>query len=138
MIESFKADHTKIGPGIRLAAIYKKNNVEIIKYDIRMIKPNTYYFPDDMMHSMEHLLATAAKKVFGDDMIDLSPMGCKTGFYLTIFASSRMDELAKISKTLEISGNVRIPKPTAKNCGSYKLHNIDGARNYLNERYATR
>ena len=135
MIESFKIDHTQLEPGIRLAAIYHRDGVDVVKFDIRMIKPNTEYFQDDIMHSMEHLMATAAKEVFGDDMIDLSPMGCKTGFYLTIFANEYTEDVEKIKKMLKISGNAEIPVPDEHNCGSYKLHDIEGAREYLNGKF---
>lgn len=138
MIESFEVNHTKMEPGVRLAKVCKHGLTEVVKFDIRMWKPNTGYFKDDVMHSMEHLLATAAKQVFGDNMIDLSPMGCKTGFYLTIFADEILQDVEKIEQMLKISGTVEIPEPTEKNCGSYKLHDIPEARRYLNEKYNTR
>lgn len=131
MIKSFKVDHTKMyAPVIRLADIYEKNEVKVYKYDIRLVTPNTTYIDDKTMHSMEHLLATAFKKEFKDDMIDLSPMGCKTGFYFTMF-KAKDEPGARIKKAIKESSKVKIPKPTAKNCGSYNLHNIDGAREFL-------
>ena len=141
MIESFKKDHTKItAPSIRNSVSYKRGDIAVIKFDIRLVKPNTTYIDDKTMHSMEHLMATAFKKIFKDDMIDLSPMGCKTGFYLTIFACD--DMINKIKESLIISPKVKIPKPTKYNCGSYLLHNIEGARVFLervaNEIYNSR
>lgn len=130
MIESFKKDHTKItAPSINVARIYAKKDVRVIKLDIRLVKPNTTYIDDKTMHSMEHLMATAFKKVFQEDMIDLSPMGCKTGFYFTAFATG--DIINRIKEAITLSSKVRIPKPTKKNCGSYLLHNIEGARVFL-------
>ena len=130
MIKSFKIDHTKLqAPCIRLADTYIKNPIIVKKYDIRLVTPNTTYINDKTMHSMEHLLATAFKKVFQDDMIDLSPMGCKTGFYFTVF--NRPDIETKIKTAIRKASSVRIPKPTKKNCGSYLLHNIEGARVFL-------
>lgn len=131
MIKSFKIDHTKMyAPVIRLADIYEKENVKVYKYDIRLVTPNTTYIDDKTMHSMEHLMATSFKKEFKDDMIDLSPMGCKTGFYFTVF-KTKDDIGLRIKKAIKGSVNAKIPEPTAKNCGSYKLHNIDGAREFL-------
>lgn len=130
MIESFKKDHTKIkAPSIDLSATYKKNGVTVVKYDIRLITPNTTYIDDKTMHSMEHLLATALKKEFQSDMIDLSPMGCKTGFYFTAFI--RPCIINKIERAIKKASKTKIPKPTKKNCGSYLLHNIEGARVFL-------
>ena len=130
MIESFKIDHTKlIAPYIRLAGVYVKNETIVKKYDIRFITPNTTYIDDKTMHSMEHILATSFKKEFRDDMIDLSPMGCKTGFYFTVFNIPDIE--TKIETAIRKASTVRIPKPTKENCGSYLLHNIEGARVFL-------
>lgn len=130
MIKSFEVDHTKLqAPCIRLADIYVRDGVVIKKFDLRFITPNTGTISDEVMHSMEHLLATAFKQVFQDNMIDLSPMGCKTGFYFTEF-ENRLDVI-KIKKALRLSPTVEMPEPTEVNCGSYKLHNIPAARELL-------
>lgn len=132
MIKSFKVDHTKLpAPSVRLADIYEKNGVIVKKYDLRFKKPNAGVIPSATLHSMEHLLATAFKKVFKEDMIDLSPMGCKTGFYFTEFDNE--GDLDKIIKAIAISPFVKIPQPTEANCGSFRLHNIPEARIYLKE-----
>lgn len=130
MIESFKVDHTKLkAPCIRLAKVYTRDNVVIKKYDLRFITPNTTYIDDKTIHSMEHLLATSFKKEFEDDMIDLSPMGCKTGFYFTVFDTPELE--SRIIIAIKHASTVKIPKPTEKNCGSYLLHNVEGARCFI-------
>lgn len=130
MIKSFKIDHTKmVAPFIRIADIYEKNGVIVDKYDLRFVIPNTTYIDDKTMHSMEHLLATSFKEEFGDDMIDLSPMGCKTGFYFTLFRTDC--ERERIKTAIREAAKVRIPIPNEKNCGSYLLHNIEGARCFI-------
>lgn len=130
MIKSFEVDHTKLKAHvIRLADVYEKNGVEVKKYDLRFVTPNTTYIDDKVMHSMEHLMATAFKAVFQDDMIDLSPMGCKTGFYFTEFAND--GDIEKIKEAIAKAVSVAIPEPTKENCGSYLLHNIPGARTFL-------
>ena len=132
MIKSFTIDHTKLeAPCIRLADIYEKNGVTVDKYDLRFVKPNTTWINDDVIHSMEHLLATAFKEVFGDDMIDLSPMGCKTGFYCTLFETT--NEVERIKKAIAKAKEIEIPKPTRENCGSYLLHDIKTAREFIGQ-----
>jgi len=126
-IESFEVDHTELkAPRIRIAKQIDKGSFEVIKYDLRFVTPNTTYFDDKTMHSMEHLLAVSFKKEFGDDMIDLSPMGCKTGFYFTAFRCTEIYE--RIKKAIISAIDIEIPVPTEKNCGSYLLHNVEGAR----------
>lgn len=130
MIKSFEIDHTKmIAPKIRKADIYQKNDVVVEKYDLRFITPNTTFIDDKKMHSMEHLLATAFKEEFQEDMIDLSPMGCKTGFYFTVFETANIIE--RIKKAISKASNVGIPIPSKYNCGSYLLHDIEGARCFI-------
>ena len=132
MIKSFEVDHTKLtAPCIRLADIYERNGVVIKKYDLRFVTPNKQFVIDPLvMHSMEHLLATAFKEVFKDDMIDLSPMGCRTGFYFVEFAND--GDIEKIKQAISLSVDVKIPTPTEKNCGSYLLHDIEKARRFIN------
>ncbi len=36
------------------------------------------------LHGLEHLLATYLRETM-DDIIDLSPMGCRTGYYLIMW-----------------------------------------------------
>lgn len=132
MIKSFSLDHTKIdAPLIRIADVYERNGVIIEKYDLRFVTPNTKYIDDKTMHSMEHLLATELKNEFKADMIDLSPMGCKTGFYFTTFKVE--DCVIKITNAVLMSSKTSIPKPNKFNCGSYRLHNIKKARQTLQE-----
>ena len=89
-------------PFIRLADVYEKDGVVVNKYDLRFVTPNTTCIDDKTMHSMEHLLATSFKNEFGNDMIDLSPMGCKTGFYFTVFKCDA--ETSKIKRNADASG----------------------------------
>ena len=35
------------------------------------------------LHSLEHLMAENIRNHF-DNVVDVSPMGCQTGFYLTV------------------------------------------------------
>ena len=118
MIKSFEMDHTQLfAPKIRLADIYEKNGVVVRKYDLRFLTPRR-----------------------ANDMIDLSPMGCHTGFYFTLFVDDswamNLDEVnetikRKILQAIKRSSEVEIPEPTEKNCGEYTLHDIPNARRAL-------
>jgi S-ribosylhomocysteine lyase len=141
VVSSFSIDHTKLeAPCIRLADTYVKDGVTIFKYDLRFITPrrleDTYYkyLDSDLLHSMEHLLATSFKTIFEDNMIDISPMGCHTGFYFTLFVDDYKDEneiKGLILTAISNASCIEIPEPTQVNCGNYLLHNIDDARSCL-------
>lgn len=57
------------------------------------------------MHTLEHFLAGFMREKL-DDVIDISPMGCKTGFYLTSFGDIDVKDIIEaleysLSKVLD-------------------------------------
>jgi S-ribosylhomocysteine lyase len=75
------------------------------------------------------MLATTLRsdKAFDKVLIDLSPMGCRTGFYMSVFGKWTVEKITPIVKktmdtTLKFSGN--IPGATKKECGNYRDHNL--------------
>lgn len=136
--ESFKMDHTKVkAPFVRIAHKYQIGNKELTKLDIRFCQPNESKLSGPAMHSMEHKMATVALRQLGDSHIDLSPMGCKTGFYWIINTTeiedtslpSLVKELLEEARDIELQGDLL---PTEVNCGSYKYHNEELANRYIN------
>lgn len=84
-VESFNLDHTKVvAPYIRVADRKEWQGVTVTKFDIRFTQPNKEFLDPAAIHSLEHLLAEELRHQV-DNIIDLSPMGCRTGFYLTVF-----------------------------------------------------
>ena len=81
-IASFQVDHTKFGVGMYISRI----DDDIITYDVRMVKPNGgVYLETPSMHTIEHLFATYARNSqFGKNIVYVGPMGCRTGFSLTV------------------------------------------------------
>ena len=81
-VESFNLDHTKVvAPYIRVADRKEWQGVTVTKFDIRFTQPNKEFLDPAAIHSLEHLLAEELRHQV-DNIIDLSPMGCRTGFYL--------------------------------------------------------
>ena len=82
-VESFKLDHNKVkAPYVRKCCVLDgKIGDKVSKFDLRFLQPNVEAFGTASMHGLEHLLATYLREEL-DNIIDLSPMGCRTGFYL--------------------------------------------------------
>ena len=82
-VESFNLDHTKVhAPYVRRAGRHVTAHGDIIsKWDLRFSQPNTDALPSGAVHTLEHLLAGGLRDHL-PQVIDLSPMGCRTGFYL--------------------------------------------------------
>ena len=93
-VESFNLDHTKVkAPFVRLAGVKTGKNGDVIhKYDIRFKQPNSEHMEMPALHSLEHLMAENIRNHF-DNVVDVSPMGCQTGFYLTVINHDQYDEI---------------------------------------------
>ena len=130
-VESFNLDHTKvIAPYVRLAG--KKlgaNGDEILKYDIRFKQPNKEHMEMAGLHSIEHLMAENIRN-HTDKVVDMSPMGCQTGFYLAVINHDDFDEILTIlEKTLEdVLLATEVPACNEVQCGWAANHSLDGAK----------
>lgn len=83
-VESFNLDHTiVVAPFVRLAGKMEGANGDVIhKYDIRFKQPNKEHMDMPGLHSLEHLKAENIRN-HSDKVVDISPMGCQTGFYVS-------------------------------------------------------
>ncbi len=129
-IASFTVDHDKLPKGMYISRV----DGDCITYDIRTRVPNKEeVMKNDAIHTLEHLVATYVRNTeFADHIIYFGPMGCRTGFYLiTRDKVSNADAIKMIQDALEFSANYtdEIPGITAKECGNYKDHDLNGATN---------
>jgi len=133
IVKSFNIDHTKLtAPFIRLAdEITGPEGDFITKLDIRFATPNKAEMDMPAMHTLEHLLATSLRG--GKyQIIDFSPMGCQTGFYLTLFGKPDWAEfkdffITCLQSVLEAK---EIPGVTIEECGNYKSHSLENAQKW--------
>lgn len=132
-VESFELDHTKVvAPYIRKAGVYVGKNKDIVsKFDIRFMQPNKETMNTGAIHTLEHLLAVYLRETNLDEkVIDLSPMGCRTGFYFTTWEDLSEEDIKKplvysLEKVLE---STEIPAANEIQCGTYKDHSLEGAK----------
>ena len=84
-VESFNLDHTKVkAPYLRLADKKQGEHGDVIfKYDLRICQPNMEHMEMPALHSLEHLMAELSRNHNGH-VVDISPMGCQTGFYVSL------------------------------------------------------
>lgn len=135
-VESFNLDHNAVtAPYVRLAATYTGPNGDIVtKFDIRFTQPNKAFLPTGAMHTIEHLVAEYIRdEVSG--VIDFSPMGCRTGFYFTLFGNKTEEEVsahfkAVFQKLLDWPDTEKLPGYDPKECGNYLDHNLAEAKTY--------
>lgn len=129
-VESFNLDHTKVkAPYIRLAGVTKgENGDEIHKYDLRFKQPNKEHMKMPALHSLEHLMAELSRN-HSDKIVDISPMGCQTGFYLSLINHDNYEDvLDLVEKVLEdvVQAN-EVPACNEVQCGWAASHSLEGA-----------
>ncbi|AIQ67423.1 S-ribosylhomocysteine lyase [Paenibacillus graminis] len=132
-VESFQLDHTKVkAPYVRVAGTEKNEKGSTIqKYDLRFLQPNADALPTAAVHTLEHLLATYLRDEL-EGIIDISPMGCRTGFYLIIWDEhDPADVAAALTKVLhKVLETEHVPAVSALECGNYKDHSLFSAKEY--------
>ena len=135
-VESFELDHRKVkAPYIRKCCLLNGPKGDYVtKFDIRFLQPNKEAFGTAAMHGLEHLLAYKLRDTL-DGIIDLSPMGCRTGFYLSIFGDRDASEIkSAVENALsEILKATEIPAANDIQCGNYRVLSLFGAKEYAKE-----
>ncbi|GGA32920.1 S-ribosylhomocysteine lyase [Kroppenstedtia guangzhouensis] len=129
-VESFNLNHTRVvAPYVRVAEVKQLNGETITKFDLRFTQPNERFIPTDALHSLEHLMAEYIRN-HSDNVIDLSPMGCRTGFYLIMHGEKTPTEAAKLlRKTLaDVLEAREVPGCSPVHCGNYRDHDLDAAK----------
>ncbi|MBB6691002.1 S-ribosylhomocysteine lyase [Cohnella xylanilytica] len=132
-VESFELDHTIVkAPYVRLAGTERNDKGSVIqKYDLRFLQPNKDALPTATVHTLEHLLATYLRDEL-PGIIDVSPMGCRTGFYMIIWDEHEpRDVAAALTKVLnKVVETDYVPAVSALECGNYKDHSLFSAQEY--------
>jgi len=140
-VESFTVDHTKLNaPIIRHCGLLDIPNWgNLVKIDLRLRKPNSdSLMSSPVMHTIEHIFAVYFKETGTpkSKIWDISPMGCKTGYYVTIINQSERT----VQEVLEdfrsdliecFEGGLKldvVPYATEIECGSYEFHSLPDAR----------
>ncbi|MBL0703517.1 MAG: S-ribosylhomocysteine lyase [Sulfurospirillum sp.] len=138
LLESFKVDHTKMmAPFVRVAKSMKTpSNDTITVFDLRFCKPNKEILSSEGIHTLEHLYAGFMRKYLNTDgveIIDISPMGCRTGFYMSLLGDPNELIVAKaweesMKDVLKVEKQDEIPELNIYQCGTYKMHSLRDAK----------
>ncbi|MBI0095610.1 MULTISPECIES: S-ribosylhomocysteine lyase [Gilliamella] len=138
LLDSFKVDHTKMkAPFVRVAKIMatpKGDNITV--FDLRFTIPNKELLPERGIHTLEHLFAGFMRDHLNNEqveIIDISPMGCRTGFYMSLIGKPEeslvVDAwLKSMQDVLKVKSQNQIPELNEYQCGTYKMHSLDEAK----------
>ncbi|MBQ2001393.1 MAG: S-ribosylhomocysteine lyase [Clostridia bacterium] len=128
-IESFLVDHTVLTAGIYLSRV----DGDAVTYDLRLKRPNVEKVLDNApIHTIEHLFATYVRNSkYSESIIYFGPMGCRTGFYFIVrdnMSHETVVSLVKEAFNFIAAYDGEIPGVSAKECGNYLDHDLDGAK----------
>lgn len=92
LLDSFTVDHTRMeAPAVRVAKTMNTPHGDAITvFDLRFCVPNKEVMPERGIHTLEHLFAGFMRNHLngnGVEIIDISPMGCRTGFYMSLIGT---------------------------------------------------
>ena len=135
LLDSFKVDHTRMNaPAVRVAKTMRTpKGDDITVFDLRFCIPNKEILPPKGIHTLEHLFAGFMRDHLNNDnveIIDISPMGCRTGFYLLTRNLSNENAIKLVKDSFKFISEFEgtIPGTTIEECGNYLEHDLESAR----------
>ena len=137
LLDSFLVDHTRMAaPAVRVAKTMTTPGGDTITvFDLRFCVPNEEILPERGTHTLEHLFAGFMRNHLngnGVEIIDISPMGCRTGFYMSLIGAPSETRVAQAWKDamadiLTVKDQAKIPELNLYQCGTYKMHSLEEA-----------
>ena len=138
LLDSFTVDHTIMpAPAVRRAkGMTSPSGDAITVFDLRFCKPNQEIMGEKAIHTLEHLFAGFMRDHLNSDsteIIDISPMGCRTGFYMSVLGAPDEEMVvdaweASMRDVLAVKSQEDIPELNIYQCGTYTMHSLEDAK----------
>ena len=138
LLDSFTVDHTIMpAPAVRRAKGMKTpSGDELTVFDLRFVKPNEDILSQEGIHTLEHLFAGFMRNHLNSsntEIIDLSPMGCRTGFYMSVIGAPDEELVAdaweaSMKDVIAVKSQNDIPELNLYQCGTYTMHSLEDAK----------
>ncbi|MCP4987042.1 MAG: S-ribosylhomocysteine lyase [Colwellia sp.] len=138
LLDSFTVDHTIMNaPAVRIAKTMSTPKGDTITvFDLRFCIPNKEIIGEKSIHTLEHLFAGFIRQHLNSDsveIIDLSPMGCRTGFYMSLLGTPSEQQVAdawlkSMQDVLKVDSQDDIPELNLYQCGTAAMHSLEQAK----------
>ncbi|MBR7888613.1 S-ribosylhomocysteine lyase [Marinomonas sp. A79] len=138
LLDSFRVDHTRMdAPAVRVAkSMATPKGDDITVFDLRFCVPNEEILSERGIHTLEHLFAGFMREHLNGDgveIIDISPMGCRTGFYMSLIGTPSEEKVADswkaaMADVLNVKAKSDIPELNEYQCGTYEMHSLEEAQ----------
>ncbi len=143
LLDSFTVDHTIMpAPAVRKAKGMKTpKGDDITVFDLRFCRPNEEIMSAEGIHTLEHLFAGFMREHLNSpktEIIDISPMGCRTGFYMSVIGTPSEEEVAgaweeSMHDVLAVENQSDIPELNVYQCGTCAMHSLADAKSIARE-----
>jgi S-ribosylhomocysteine lyase len=108
----------------------------ITVFDLRFCAPNKDILSERGIHTLEHLFAGFMRDHLNGDgieIIDISPMGCRTGFYMSLIGQPTESNVADawLAAMIDVTNVIDqkdIPELNEYQCGTYEMHSLEQAQ----------
>ncbi|MGB1320569.1 MAG: S-ribosylhomocysteine lyase [Vibrio gallaecicus] len=138
LLDSFTVDHTRMNaPAVRVAKTMQTPKGDTITvFDLRFTAPNKDILSEKGIHTLEHLYAGFMRAHLNGanvEIIDISPMGCRTGFYMSLIGTPTEQLvadswLAAMEDVLKVESQNKIPELNEYQCGTASMHSLEEAK----------
>ncbi|MGL4225233.1 MAG: S-ribosylhomocysteine lyase [Vibrio sp.] len=138
LLDSFTVDHTRMqAPAVRVAKTMQTPKGDTITvFDLRFTLPNQDILSERGIHTLEHLYAGFMRQHLNGrevEIIDISPMGCRTGFYMSLIGAPSEQQvatawLASMQDVLKVASQAHIPELNRYQCGTAAMHSLAEAQ----------
>lgn len=138
LLDSFTVDHTRMAaPAVRVAKTMQTPHGDTITvFDLRFCVPNQEILSEKGIHTLEHLFAGFMRDHLngnGVEIIDISPMGCRTGFYMSLIGAPDAQRvadawLAAMQDVVHVASQDDIPELNRFQCGTSAMHSLSEAQ----------
>lgn len=138
LLDSFTVDHTRMtAPAVRIAKTMRTPGKDTITvFDLRFCLPNAELMSEKGIHTLEHLFAGFMRDHLNGDgveIIDISPMGCRTGFYMSLIGQPDEARVATawtqaMEDVLQVTDQAAIPELNEYQCGTFVMHSLNEAQ----------
>lgn len=138
LLDSFRVDHTRMhAPAVRTAKkMQTPSGDPITVFDLRFCIPNQEILSEKGIHTLEHLFAGFMRNHLNShhvEIIDISPMGCRTGFYMSLIGTPSEQQVADawsaaMQDVIHVPSVNDIPELNEFQCGTYAMHSLEEAK----------
>lgn len=125
----FEVDHRAVAaPYLRVVEQRVEGALPFTQWDFRVTQPNVKRMSTTTAHSLEHCLGVFLREAT-QSVLNVGPMGCLTGFYITTVGMDGFDSMADVlEQALRATTMIdAVPLANDRQCGWARDHSAEEA-----------